>query len=87
MKCHIYAFEKLYKKEPKLQRYLDAPLLHEREAYITHMEGKGYCLRYLLIKATYLLYAVNNLPPVGGELIPLESIALIQDSYRWKSIR
>jgi site-specific recombinase XerD len=74
-------FKKLYQAPSILQKHMDAPLLYEREAYIARMEAKGFSLRYMQIKATYLLYAVCNLSSVDDGIISLESIVVLRDSY------
>ena len=86
MVSHITMFKKLYKKKNKLLEHFDAPLLHERETYISHMEEKGYSLKYQRKKASYLLYAVRSLSLIDGEYVTLESIVALGDSYKKNKI-
>ena len=69
-------FEKIYLSESKLRKHLEAPLLKEREEFLSHMEEKGLCLRYLQITSTYLLFAVQtlHLKDEAKEVVPFESI-------------
>lgn len=54
-------FEKIYLKEFNLRPHLDAPLRKEREDFISQMDEKGFCIRYLQIASKYLLFAVRVL--------------------------
>ena len=53
--------ETLFQNQIKIQEHLGAPLLNEREAFITLKKDKGRCLRSLQMTADYLLFAVKNL--------------------------
>jgi hypothetical protein len=54
-------FEKIYLNESNLRKHLEAPLLKEREEFLSHMEKKGLCIRYLQMASRYLLFAVQRL--------------------------
>ena len=51
-------FEKIHFKDSNLRKHVEAPLLKEREEFLSHMEEKGLSLRYLQITSKYLLFAV-----------------------------
>jgi len=53
--------ETLFQNQIKIQEHLSAPLLKEREGFITLKKDKGRCLRSLQMTADYLLFAVKNL--------------------------
>lgn len=53
--------EQLLHYKSYLQRYLEAPLLQEREAYIQEMYDKGLCRNRILATANYLLFFVKEL--------------------------
>lgn len=54
-------FNKIYLKDSNLRPHLEAPLLKEREKFVSHIAQRGYCLRYQQMVAEYLLFAVRYL--------------------------
>ena len=52
---------KIYLKDSNLRPHLEAPLLKEREKFVSHIAQRGYCLRYQQMVAEYLLFAVRYL--------------------------
>lgn len=53
--------EQLLHYKSYVQRYLDAPLLQEREAYIQNMYDRGLCRSRILATANYLVFFVKEL--------------------------
>lgn len=53
--------EYIIRRKWYLQKHLDAPLLKEREEYLTLMYKKGLSHSYLLSIADYLLLIVQEL--------------------------
>ncbi len=53
--------ENIIRRKWYLQKHLDAPLLKEREEYLTLMYKKGLSHSYLLSIADYLLLIVQEL--------------------------
>lgn len=80
-------FEKIYFKDSNLRKHLEAPLLKEREEFLSHMEEKGLCLRYLQITSKYLLFAVQalHLKDESKEVVLLESIR--EAGQKWKRMK
>jgi hypothetical protein len=42
-------FEKIYLNESSLRKHLEAPLLKEREEFLSAIEKKEFCIRHLQI--------------------------------------
>jgi integrase/recombinase XerD len=80
-------FEKVYLKESSLRPHLDAPLRKEREDYISKMDEKGFCIRYLQIASKYLLFAVRilNLRDDDASVVTFEEIKAA--SQIWKEMK
>ena len=80
-------FEKIYLKESNLRKHLDAPLLNERMKFLSQMQEKGNCLRYLQITSKYLLFAVKALylKDDSKEVVSFESIQLA--GQEWKRMK
>ena len=69
--------ETIIRRKWYLQKHLDAPLLKERESYLTFMAGKrNYSHNYLLSLADYLLLIVTSLKLEDGisEQVSIKSI-------------
>jgi integrase/recombinase XerD len=80
-------FEKIYLKESNLRKHLETPLLKEREEFLSHMEEKRLCLRYLQITSKYLLFAVHalHLKDEAKEVVAFECIQAA--GQKWKSMK
>jgi site-specific recombinase XerD len=80
-------FEKIYLNESNLREHLESPLLKEREEFLSHMEKKGLCLRYLQMASKYLLFAVQrlSLKDDAKEVVSLESIQVA--GREWKKMK
>jgi len=80
-------FEKLYLNESKTRKHLETPLLKEREEFLSPMERKGFCLRYLQMTSDYLLFAVRELNLKDGtkEVVSFESIQAAGQA--WKKMK
>lgn len=77
-------FEKIYLKDSNLRQHLEAPLLKERENFVSRMERRGYCVRYQQMVASYLLFAVKYLGLKDNDRSPvaLMSIWEMGSAYR-----
>ena len=64
-------FDKIYLKGSNLRPHLEAPLLKEREQFVSRIANRGYCLRYQQMVAEYLLYAVQHLCLKDGDCTPV----------------
>jgi hypothetical protein len=76
-------FNKIYLKVSNLQRHLEAPLVKEREWFVTLLASNGYCVRYQQMVAENLLYTVHYLGLTDGNRSPvaLNSIWEMGQSY------
>ena len=68
--------EELLHYKSYVQKYLDAPLLQEREAYIQDMYNRGLCRSRILATANYLVFFVKELDLCDecNRPIPIEAI-------------
>jgi len=80
----ITMFEKIYLNESNLRKHLEAPLQKERIAFLSHMEEKGFGLRYLQITSRYLLFAVQalHLEDEAKEVVTLERIQAAGQAWK-----
>ena len=78
--------ETLFKNQIKIDEHLNAPLLNEREVFITLKKDKNRCLRSLQMTADYLLFAVKylNLSEKKPKIIKLEEIIACQNDWKDK---
>lgn len=83
----ITMYEKLYVTASKLKRHLDAPLLKEREKFLSQKEKGGKTLDRLRVLAGYLLFAVQSLELKNGQetYINLRRLIKISHAYRKES--
>lgn len=75
--------EKIVRRKWYLQKHLDAPLLKEREEYLTLMYEKGLSHSYLLSLADYLLLIVSVLHLTEDEnrMVSIQEISEKADSW------
>ena len=81
-------FDKIYLKDTHLRPHLEAPLLKEREQFVSRIANRGYCIRYQQMVAAYLLYAVQYLDLEDEDLTPVSLTAIWEmgQSYRTKRL-
>lgn len=81
-------FDKIYLKDTHLRPHLEAPLLKEREQFVSRIANRGYCIRYQQMVAAYLLYSVQYLDLEDEDLTPVSLTAIWEmgQSYRTKRL-
>ena len=81
-------FEKIYLKDSNLRPHLDAPFLKEREDFVSRMVGRGYCVRYQQMVASYLLFAVKYLGLKDNDRSPVALMPIWEmgQAYRQKRL-
>ncbi|MDD4220493.1 MAG: tyrosine-type recombinase/integrase [Sphaerochaetaceae bacterium] len=80
-------FEKIYLKKTNLRKHLEAPLLKEREEFLSHMEKKKLCLRYLQITSKYLLFAVQELHLKDEAKVIVSFDSIREAGQKWKKMK
>lgn len=80
-------FEKVYQKAFYLRPHLEAPFLKEREAFVSRLASRGFCVRYQQMVAGYLLFAVQYLGLTDNDHTPVCVKAIWEMGQAYRQMR